>query len=319
MVIKRGENVSLTRLGIDSSIPLIVGLGWHVKDSSVLDINTSAFLISNSGKVRHAEDFIYYSQTNDTDQSIQLQLEPTNQNDIRAFQVALSKVPTDIKKIVFAITIDEAESRQQNFGMVDSAYIRVSKAQDLNDELVRYNLENASEEASLMLGELYRHKEEWKFRAVSQGFNGGLEILAQELGVDLSKLKEEDTEDKASPGKNKKLKRKRRSPRQILLENSVHLRHGFNAACTQIHSAVEQKLNESNTRMILDRLFIDVFGYKIDEVKAEQKIQGRRADYVLAVDQEDLLVVEVKKAGMALRQQQIFQATSYTLAFAGLY
>jgi len=113
------------------------------------------------------------------------------------------------------------------------------------------------------------------------------------------------------------LKRKRRSPKQILLENSIYLLQGFKIFLPTIHEAVEKKLNESNSRMILDKIFIDVFGYKMEEVKAEQKIQGRIADYVLAINDVDVMVVEVKKAGMVLREKQIFQATSYG-AYSGI-
>jgi predicted type IV restriction endonuclease len=103
----------------------------------------------------------------------------------------------------------------------------------------------------------------------------------------------------------------------MLAEYSQTLLDKMIAFFPKITAAIESSANESNTRMILDRFFIDVLEYDIDDVKAEQNIQGRRADYVLSVDGQDVIVVEVKKAGMALRDKQIFQATSYG-AYSGI-
>ena len=85
----------------------------------------------------------------------------------------------------------------------------------------------------------------------------------------------------------------------------------------QISTSFANNINESNTRLVLDRIFQDVLGYSIDEIKTEQKIQGRSADYVLAPDGQDTIVVEAKRAGVQLRQKQIFQATSYA-AYSGI-
>ncbi len=88
-----------------------------------------------------------------------------------------------MQKVVVAVTIHDAESRRQNFGMVQSAFIRVVNAEN-NNEIARYDLsEDASTEAAMVFGEVYRHNDEWKFRAVGQGFNGGLGPLASSYGV----------------------------------------------------------------------------------------------------------------------------------------
>ena len=81
--------------------------------------------------------------------------------------------------------------------------------------------------------------------------------------------------------------------------------------------AVQDSPNESQSRLLLDRILQDVLGYALNEIKTEQKIQGRIADYVLAPGSVDTLVIEAKRLGAALRDKQIFQATSYA-AYAGI-
>lgn len=100
-------------------------------------------------------------------------------------KIDLSKVPADIKKLAFAVTIHEAESRKQNFGMVGGAFMRVVNAEG-EKELARYDLgEDFALEAAVIFGEVYRHGDEWKFKAVGQGFNGGLGPLASSFGVNI--------------------------------------------------------------------------------------------------------------------------------------
>ena len=95
------------------------------------------------------------------------------------------KIPAEVQKLVFAVTIHEAEERKQNFGMVSNGYIRIVNA-DNNTEIARFDLsEDASTETAMNFGELYRHNAEWKFKAVGQGFAGGLSALAKQYGVNV--------------------------------------------------------------------------------------------------------------------------------------
>jgi tellurium resistance protein TerD len=94
-------------------------------------------------------------------------------------------VPADAKRLVFAVTIHDGEARKQNFGQVQNAFMRVIN-QSGEAELARYDLsEDYSTETALIFGELYRHGDEWKFKAVGQGFAGGLAALAREHGINL--------------------------------------------------------------------------------------------------------------------------------------
>ncbi len=105
------------------------------------------------------------------------------EGDDEQVKISLATVPADVQKAVFAVTIYDAEARKQNFGMVSNAYIRIVN-EDNNAEIARYDLsEDASTETAMVFGELYRHNGEWKFKAVGQGFAGGLSALASQHGV----------------------------------------------------------------------------------------------------------------------------------------
>ena len=183
----KGGNLSLTKEA-PGMTKVLVGLGWDARptDGTEFDLDASAFLLKADGKVRADSDFIFYNQLKSVDGSV----EHTGDNrtgegdgDDEAIKVDLSKIPADIHKIAFTVTIHEAEARRQSFGQVRNAFIRIVN-QDTNVEVGRYDLdEDASTETAVIFGELYRHGTEWKFRAVGQGFNGGLKPLAESFGL----------------------------------------------------------------------------------------------------------------------------------------
>ena len=185
--LSKGGNVSLTKEA-PGLTEVIVGLGWdpRVTDGQEFDLDASAFLLKADGKVRADSDFIFYNQLKSTDGSV----EHTGDNrtgegdgDDEAIKVDLSKVPADIDRIAFTVTIHEADARRQNFGQVRNAFIRIVN-QDNNNEVARYDLaEDASTETAMIFAELYRNGAEWKFRAVGQGFVGGLKPLAESYGL----------------------------------------------------------------------------------------------------------------------------------------
>ncbi len=312
--LRKGENVILDVIDYTEN-NILVGFKWHISDSSEFDIDASAFLLSEDDKIRSNADFIFYNQVTDHNKCISLSVDSDNDNVIRAFNISLSKIPHDIKKIMFVLTIDQAEERHQDFSMVKGVSLSIYDNEKSKEELIRYNVDIENKEVSLMIGSLYLHNNQWKFKTIGQGFNKGLGVIANNYNVHLEQLPQEENQDNTI--KNSGLKRKRRTPNQILLENTLCLLKGFENMLPTICDAFEKKLNESNTRMILDKIFIDILGYKMAEIKAEQEIQGRRADYVLAINHKDAIVVEVKKAGMILRKKQVFQATSYG-AYSGI-
>jgi tellurium resistance protein TerD len=187
--LNKGGNLSLTKT--DPSLKnIIVGLGWDARptDGADFDLDASAFMVKADGKVRSDSDFIFYNQTKSTCGSV----EHTGDNrtgvgegDDESLVVLLDKVPADIERIVFTVTIHDADSRKQNFGQVSNAYMRVVN-KDSNNEVARFDLsEDASIETAMVFGEIYKHGGEWKFKAVGQGYSGGLAALARQYGINI--------------------------------------------------------------------------------------------------------------------------------------
>jgi tellurium resistance protein TerD len=185
--LSKGGNVSLTKEAPGLS-RILVGLGWDVRatDGADFDLDASAFVTGANGKIRSDGDFIFYNNLRSTDGSIEHtgdNLTGVGEGDDESLKINLGQVPADVAKIVFAVTIHDAETRRQSFGMVSNAFVRVVN-QDDNKEIARYDLsEDASTETAMIFAEIYRNGAEWKFKAVGQGFAGGLLPLARSFGV----------------------------------------------------------------------------------------------------------------------------------------
>lgn len=185
--LQKGGNLSLSKEA-PGLTKILVGLGWDPRstDGTQFDLDASAFLLNASGKVRGDADFIFYNQLKSPDGSV----EHTGDNrdgagdgDDEAIKVDLSRVPVDVDKIAFTVTIHDAENRRQNFGQVGNSFIRIVNETN-GSEIVRFDLaEDASTETAMIFAELYRHNSEWKFRAVGQGYAGGLKALANGYGL----------------------------------------------------------------------------------------------------------------------------------------
>ncbi|WP_306395731.1 TerD family protein [Telluria beijingensis] len=187
--LQKGGNVNLSKEapGLTS---LKVGLGWDIRatDGAAFDLDGAVFLLNTSGKVRSDADFIFYNNLKSADGSVVHSGDNTTgagDGDDEFVTIDLTKVPADIDKVVLGVTIHDAETRRQNFGMVGKAFIRcVNNAN--NQEVARYDLsEDSSTEAAMIFGEIYRNGADWKFRAIGQGFNGGLGPLARNYGVNV--------------------------------------------------------------------------------------------------------------------------------------
>ncbi|MFP4076233.1 MAG: TerD family protein [Halochromatium sp.] len=187
--LQKGGNVSLTKTdpGLTNAL---VGLGWDARatDGADFDLDACVFIVGDSGKVLSDAHFVFYNQKTSPDGAVVHSGDNRTgegEGDDETISINLPGVSADAKRIVFAVTIHEAESRNQNFGMVRNAFMRVLN-KDSNTELARYDLsEDYSTETAMIFGEIYRHGEEWKFKAVGQGFAGGLQSLAQDHGVNL--------------------------------------------------------------------------------------------------------------------------------------
>ncbi len=187
----KGGNVSLTKeAGAAGLRAVTVGLGWDVRTSTGVDfdLDASALLCGDSGKVLSDENFVFFNNLTSPDGSVEHtgdNLTGEGEGDDEAIKVNLDAVPSNVVTIVFPVSIYDADSRGQNFGQVRNAYIRVVN-QAGETELARFDLsEDASGETAMVFGELYRRAEEWKFRAVGQGYASGLRGIAQDYGVNV--------------------------------------------------------------------------------------------------------------------------------------
>ncbi|QXE37029.1 TerD family protein [Streptomyces sp. GMY02] len=187
--LSKGGNVSLTKAAPNLTA-VTVGLGWDVRTTtgSDFDLDASALLTNAEGKVATDGNFVFFNNLRSPDGSVEHtgdNLTGEGEGDDEAIKVNLAAVPADVDKIVFPVSIYEAESRQQSFGQVRNAFIRVVNQAD-NNELARYDLsEDASTETAMVFGELYRNGAEWKFRAIGQGYASGLRGIAQDFGVNV--------------------------------------------------------------------------------------------------------------------------------------
>lgn len=188
--LRKGQKVDLTK-GNPSLKHLIVGLGWDTNkyDGGFdFDLDASAFLLGANGKVTSDSDFVFFNNLRHSSGSVQHMgdnLTGEGEGDDEVIKVDLSKVPANIDKIDFTVTIYDADKRKQNFGQVSNAYIHVMD-EDNHKEVIRYDLgEDFSVETAVIVGELYRHNGEWKFNALGSGFAGGLEALGKNYGVNV--------------------------------------------------------------------------------------------------------------------------------------
>ena len=185
--LQKGGNVNLSKEA-PGLTKVIIGLGWDPRstDGAAFDLDGSAYMLKADGKVRADNDFIFYNNLKSSDGSVVHGGDNTSgsgEGDDEKLTIDLSKVPAEIDKVSFCVTIHEADARKQNFGQVSKAYIRCLNA-DGEKELARYDLsEDGSTETAMIFGELYRAGAEWKFKAIGQGFAGGLGPLARSFGV----------------------------------------------------------------------------------------------------------------------------------------
>lgn len=186
----KGANINLSKEspGLNK---ITLGLGWNARQTAgaEFDLDASAFLLGQNDRVSSDADFIFYSQMHSKCGSVNHTGDNRTgdgEGDDESISVDLAKVPASVKRIVFTVTIHEYDKRNQNFGQVDHAYIRIVNDEN-GAEIMRYDLsEDAAGITSMIFGELYRNNGDWKFKAVGQGFvNTGLAELATNYGVDV--------------------------------------------------------------------------------------------------------------------------------------
>ena len=187
--LQKGGNVNLSKEA-PTMTKMVVGLGWDTRatDGAAFDLDAVGFVLNNAGKVRKDSDFIFFNNKQNAEGSVVHggdNRTGDGDGDDETIMIDLSKMPADVEKVAVCVVIYDAEGRKQNFGQVSRAYVRI-----LNDanqqEVARYDLsEDGSTEAAMIFGEVYRNGSDWKFKAVGQGFKGGLGPLAGSYGVNV--------------------------------------------------------------------------------------------------------------------------------------
>lgn len=186
--LSKGQKVSLTKdnPGLDK---LLVGIGWDVNTYDTggdFDLDAQAFLLGDNGKVTKQDDFVFFGNLKHTSGSVEHlgdNLTGMGEGDDEVIKIDLSKIPADVSRIVFTVTIYEAEARRQNFGQVSNAFVRIVD-ESKNTELLRYDLgEDFSIETAAVFGELYKNNNEWKFNAIGSGYQGGLAAMCNNYGI----------------------------------------------------------------------------------------------------------------------------------------
>ncbi len=316
---------------------LFVGLSWEAPPAmSSVVIDASVFLLNADGVVRDDSDFVFYNQEADTSGAVYRlptdELDRTQDQD--GFVVVLSALSEDVPRLAFCLTLDTASTPDATFGAVSWVRARLVN-HDSGQEFLRYrDNDDVDQKTALIVAELYRHPNGWKFKAKGEGFAGGLQALAAHFGVLVA---DEDspsanvavteealavsalTLEKEATGPEATGKRRRRRTLQDVLAAQVEeIKTRYRTIQPLLKRALQSSPNESQSRLLLDRILQDVLGYALTDIKTEQKIKGRFADYVLALNGNDVLVIEAKRLFAPLGDKQIFQANTYA-AFSGIH
>ncbi|MBE6878056.1 MAG: TerD family protein [Ruminococcaceae bacterium] len=187
----KGQKVDLTK-GNAGLTKIIVGLGWDVNafdSGAAFDLDAAAFMLGANGKCPTEKEFIFYGNLSHTSEAVKHlgdNLTGDGDGDDEQITIDLTKIPANIERIAFTVTIYDAEGRRQNFGQVSNSFIHVADMVTGTD-LIRYDLgEDFSIETAIVVAELYKHNGEWKFNAIGSGFQGGLAALCGHYGIDVA-------------------------------------------------------------------------------------------------------------------------------------
>ena len=187
----KGQKVDLTKDNPNLT-KIIVGLGWDVNafdSGATFDLDASVFMVGSDGKCPTEKEFIFYGNLTHSSESVKHMGDNRTgegDGDDEQIEIDLTKIPSNIDKIAFTVTIYDADERRQNFGQVSNSYIHI---QDMitGTDLIRYDLgEDFSIETAIVVGELYRHNGQWKFNAIGSGFQGGLAALCGHYGIEVA-------------------------------------------------------------------------------------------------------------------------------------
>ena len=177
--VKRGQKADLTKNNPNLK-NIAVKLSWQCDEN--FDLDAAAFLLENYGKVKDETDFVYYNNIKHSSDSVE---HKNIDNNSEQLKINISKIPTEVTRIAFTLTINDAESLKQNFSQIKNITLQII-SEDSNEELLKYTLDDDfSIETAIVVAEIYRYKEDWKFNAIGAGFQGGLAALCNNFGIDI--------------------------------------------------------------------------------------------------------------------------------------
>ena len=187
--------ISLTkgsRINLSKEAPglnkLMLGLGWdaRITDGAEFDADVSILMLDSAGKAIGEDGFVFYGAPNSVCGSVKhngANRTGEGEGDDETVDLILDKVPANVDRMLVAVTIHEADSRNQNFGMIENAFIRLVN-QDGDTEIARYDLtEDYSTETCLIFAEVYKKDGEWRAQAKGEGFAGGLAKFLENYGL----------------------------------------------------------------------------------------------------------------------------------------
>lgn len=158
-----------------------VGLGWDTNSSSTgtaFDLDASVFILGENKKMLSDAHFVFYNNLKSPDGAVEHtgdNLTGDGDGDDESIKVDLSKIDSAASEICIVVTINEAVARNQNFGQVKNAFIRIFDT-NTQEVILMFELdEDFSIETAVEFGRIYKRNGEWKFEAVGFGMKGGLE------------------------------------------------------------------------------------------------------------------------------------------------
>lgn len=187
--LRKGGRVNLTKdMGLKKAL---IGLGWDTnryEGSAEFDLDLVIFECDQNKRCVDEGHMIFYRQLKDPEQAIKHSGDNRTgdgEGDDESAIIDLAKIAPNVANIIIAVTIYEAAARRQNFGLVDNAYIRMVNT-ETNQEVLRYDLgEEFSTQTSAIFAELYKMNNEWRFRAVGEGYEKELAALCHEYGIEV--------------------------------------------------------------------------------------------------------------------------------------
>lgn len=282
-------------IAIDSNA-VKISIDWSPQKLNGCEVDVAAFLLQADEKVRGDDDFVFYNQPVNESQSLQL----SNAGNSKVFMLALNKVPAAIEKIAFTISI----AGEASFAAAKTLKIGLENIADFSPQT------QAMQEKALILGELYRRNQQWKFRAIGQGFNGGLAPLAMNFGVDINQEDETPAtaESKAaeSPAVNLEKKIAAQKPRLVNLAKvagvclekkkllDVRAQVGF---VLDASGSMSQQFSSGNVQAVVDRIVtlavhfdddgqLDAWGYASSFKKLEAISLANVDDYIKRITEK---------------------------------